>query len=159
MGLTLENWNSFDNGHTLLEVDVEGKWCLFDPTFCSWISVGGKLVSLVEATSSLRSGSADLQLEPLMDSSDSRLSSYAPRKLRGEPRFESSLFFESNYFFPGNDRVSWYQRVLQVPGIQHEGSWSLGFETEKEAQKIRTYSSTYNPIPMRDFLESFYPYA
>lgn len=28
--LTMEQWNTYDNGHTLLEVKVDGKWTLFD---------------------------------------------------------------------------------------------------------------------------------
>lgn len=156
MGLTLENLNSFDNGHTLLELNIEGNWYLFDPTFSSWITHKGKRLNLVEASSLLKSGSTNIELAPALKPNGDQLGAYAPRTLRKAPRFESSLYFESQYFFPGSDLVSWYKRVLQLPAIHDGESWVFGFETEMEADRISAYSPSYSAIPVGKLIEGFY---
>lgn len=159
MGLRLANWNSFDNGHTLLELGIGGEWRLFDPTLQAWITENGEYRNLVQVCSLLATNAESIQLMSLssVEGGDTGSLVPAPRVIRRVPRMESSLFFESRFMFPGADPVAWLQTVLQAPGILEDDlSVSFGCESQWQVDRIRCYSKTYKTIAMEHFLTNFY---
>lgn len=92
--LTLDEWDEDNNGHTMIEVRVDGRWVLFDVDRDVWFWRDGRPLSLVELVAAVPSGG------------------YEIRSLSGDPtRPENDLRLEN-------------VRLLQVPIVRDDdGLW------------------------------------
>lgn len=90
-GLTLDEWNETSNGHTLLEVWMNGRWVLIDIDMNRYFinPITGDPYTLVEFVDALKTDQ------------------YEYKYLAGDE-------------FPEKDVDTWYKRVLQVALILHD---------------------------------------
>ncbi len=127
MGLTLDTWNDYDNGHTLIEVYVPSSgWQVYDLTN----KVRPKYLGG-------RAGITDFNQTMIED------------KVDLVPLWHGAIFDQNwDYYAQMGGRkfdlITWYKRVLQVPMIW-DGS-HYRFETRPdnaENTRIEGYSSSY----------------
>ena len=125
--LTLENWNSYDNGHTLLEVFSENlnKWFLYDIDGQKvFKNSNGVLLNLIELQ---QLGVENVNIVPVSNQPFLDYGGFKEYSLIGE-------FIEAN---PKN----WYARVFQVFSIQNikDGKYVFLTNNNLEIQKVSKY--------------------
>lgn len=149
IGMTIDDWNTYNNGHTLIEVwrDKWGKWMLYDLDNNSYFisRKGDTPLSLVEFSQSV----ANNDYEIIYLSSDTRLD---------VSNFTSSDGY--NYSFLSEEINmnirDWYRRVMQVPLIFDKSEKKYLFMDRRNKDRIESYSASYQFITKNEFMSRFY---
>ena len=148
-GLTLEEWNGYDDGHTLIEVYREdlNKWTIYDIDNNCYFLKDGRPLSLLEFTNLSSSGDFEI-----------KFISYDIRVDISNFKNEKTGF---SYAFLSEKRVAtnetlkrWYKRVMQVPMIKEGNFWYFFDLTNKS--RIETYSKSYKYMDKKNFINKFY---
>lgn len=149
VGMNIDDWNNYDNGHTLIEVWRERyhKWVLYDLDNNSYFipSEGDVPLSLLEFSRSIISNNYRI----VHLSSDTRLD---------VSNFNTSDGYSYGFF---SEEVNvnirhWYRRVMQVPLIFDQSEGKYLFMDKNNKQRIESYSSSYKYINEGDFNSRFY---
>ena len=147
-GLTLDNWNSYNNGHTLLEVYEadNDRWVLYDLDNNVQIFQKETPLSLVDFVYCVGNGS------------------YEIKYISDDIRVDISNFYDngSNYsyafiverFSTNESQHQLYQRLMQVPMIFDNEDWY--FFDDLNRTRIESYSKHYKYIDEAKFMEKFY---
>ncbi len=147
-GLTLQDWNTYDNGHTLVEVwkPEFTKWAIYDfdnnLRICSPEGIPLSLFEFSEA-----SGKGKYQLY--------YISSDALHDVSGN--IDSSGYSYGFYFEYLHVNLSqWYARVMEVPMIFEEVRNKFLFFDSIHRKRVENYSTSYQYIPEEQFRDLFY---
>ena len=141
--LTFDKWNSYDNGHTLLEVYSKnlGQWFLYDMDGQKVFKKDNKLLNLVEL---LSYGINNIDIisvsnQPFLDYSDFK------------------------YFLIGelieNNPTKWYKRVFQKLSIFDEEANKFVFliNQKDDCNKLNNYyNNSINCLDLKNFKYRFY---
>ncbi|MEK7142595.1 MAG: transglutaminase domain-containing protein [Patescibacteria group bacterium] len=144
--LTLEEWNSYDTGHTMLEVFDDSRWQVYDLDNNVRLLADGQPLNFLEFAE--RASSGDYQIEKIADDAD-----YAVRG-SNKAGYDYSFYFEA---ILSNEETlrKWYQKVIQVPLI---GEYPTYYFFDKEnRERIESYASNYKFMPRDEFMRKFYP--
>ena len=147
--LTLEQWNSYDNGHILLEVyrnDFK-KWVVYDLDNNSFFSTNGTPLSLIEF--STQSAVSDYMINYLASNSNVDVANFVD----GKTNYDYAFLMEAR-FANENSRKQWYKRVMQVPLIG-DGKFNYFFN-DSDISRVMSYSSYYKHMNKEQFLKQFY---
>jgi hypothetical protein len=141
--ITLENWNTYDNGHAMLEMFRKdaGKWVLYDVTANAFFTRRGTPLSLVEFAYAVMAG---LEYEVVRIAADTTLDVSGFRS----PDGTADYTFHAERLF--GDGHQWYRRILEVPMI--EGYY---FD-EANREKIEGRSKSYKYMDKDEFRKRFY---
>lgn len=146
-GITLDEWNDYDNGHRMLEIlrkDI-GKWVLYDLDNNAYFidPASKKPLNLIEFSS--RIGNRDYEIVAL--SADTRVDISA---------FQSGNGYDYGFFAEAvnADLETWYARVMQVPLI-NDGNHFYFFDLEHKG-KLELYASYYKYIEKTEFMKKYY---
>lgn len=148
-GKTTDDWNTYNNGHVLIEVWREnwGKWILYDLDNNSYFisSIGDEPLSIVEFSQSVATNNYEI----ISLSSDIRLD---------VSNFISSDGYDYSFISEECDVNirDWYRRVMQVPFIFDESEKKYFFMDQNIKDRIESYSASYQYINKRDFFSRFY---
>lgn len=140
VGLTLDKWNSYDNGHTMLEIRVDNKWIVYDVTNHVFFKSESHLLNMYEL--------CDIVSEHR---------SYEIIFLTGSPQYDSNAslawLYESTM---SNEEClrKWYERVFQVPLIAQGNKFY--FYDVMNKNKVESYSYSYCYMEKDKFMEEFY---
>lgn len=146
IGLTLDKWNNYDNGHTLIEVYKNKKWVVYDLDQNVKFKDAAKELCLIEWISKIPSN--NYEIEQL--SSDTRISILG---FKDKNAFDYSLLSEC--LCCEKQLRRWYQRVMMIPIIQKGACFY--FTSPKQFQsKIESYSSNYRYVDRGEFMSRFY---
>lgn len=124
--LTLEEWDNFNNGHTLIEVfdTDEKRWLFYDSDIGCRLKYDGRWLNLGEACCLYRKG-----LEPEIDFpfGQCQIDPHADGVIPNKHLFYSLL---GEGIFKGNIKTlhRWYKRILQIPII--DGLFPSDIESE-----------------------------
>ncbi len=146
-GITLDEWNDYDNGHRMLEIHREdlGKWVLYDLDNNAYFidPTNKKPLNLIEFSS--RIGERDYIIVTL--SADTRVDISA---------FQSANGYDYGFFAEAvNAKIeTWYARVMQVPLI-NDGNFYYFFDLEHK-EKLERYASYYKYIDKAEFMKKYY---
>lgn len=145
-GLTLEKWNSYDNGHVMIEVYRESlnKWVLYDLNKGVYFTKNDTLLSLIEFVNLIET--QKYEIVPFSQNAKSDISNFKSRKTN----YDYAFFVEKI----NANLKEWYKRVMQVPLINHEGK--NYFFDKANKTRIETYSSSYFFMNEEDFMIFFY---
>jgi hypothetical protein len=143
-GTTLDQWNSYDNGHILVEVyrDDAKKWVLYDLDMNVRFWHKGSPLSLVEMSE--RSASGDYETTPLAADTMLDVSHF---KKNG---YEYAFLAERILTKDGLRR--WYKRVLQVPIVDN---WFY-LPVPNDADRRRLEKAGFKYMEKDEFLKRFY---
>jgi len=146
--LTLENWNTYDNGHAMIEVyrkDLR-KWVLYDVDGNCFFTWQGKPLSIVEFAYAVMRGYL-YEIKPLAN--DTRLDVSNFKGKGGETDY--AFFCERM-----NAAVrQWYRRVMQVPML-HDAKLGRCFFDAVNRQRIESYSKSFKYMEKSEFRRTFY---
>lgn len=147
-GKTLRELNTYNNGHQLLEVWLDGRWALVDLDTKRMFVRRGRRLSLLEFRNVVPAGQFDFE----------RISAAAPLAvgLFTVHGFDYGLWMEAA--FSNDDALrAWYQRVMMVP-IQHdENSWCTFSSPDERRRFERLYPDHgYRFLTPDEFRRRFY---
>ena len=147
--LTLDEWNSYDNGHILIEVFREelNKWVLYDMDNDAYFTNNNNPLSLLEFMKYVKDDKYEINF--IAKKNDVDTSNFVDKK----NNYDYGFLIEAR-FLDENTRRKWYKRVFQVPMII-DGGDSYFFNNEKK-EKILEYSSFYKFLDEEKFLKRFY---
>ncbi|KFM18800.1 hypothetical protein AAA799P11_01009, partial [Marine Group I thaumarchaeote SCGC AAA799-P11] len=146
--LTLDKWNNYDNGHTMIEVYDEKlkKWVLYDLDNNRFFIHNNTRLSLLEFVDAVKENryefgylSNDIELDISNFSSKSYDYSFVMEPMHSDEELLKK----------------WYERVIQVPLIK-EGEKNYFFDSENK-ELISKYSHRYQYLDENEFLAKFYP--
>jgi hypothetical protein len=137
--VTLDEWNTYDNGHTLSEIydPQQNRWILFDGDMGCLFKHQGRYLNLGETVRLYKAGKKaklDILSPPAYDT-------YTEPDAEDEFA-QYSLLFE-NMFRNPDVRQIWYARVFQVPFL--DGKHSMDSEDIKRLGKRSIRSSQAIP--------------
>jgi hypothetical protein len=152
--LTLDEWNSYDNGHSIMEVYREDfkKWVLYDVDENACFFDKTNPLSLLELSE--RAASGDYQIKSLaadsmMDVSNFKVDARDRAKADG---FDLAFFMEQMQ--SENGRRLWYARALQVPMIG--GCFCLTTPSEANRKRVESYCKGAKYLEKDEFVKKFY---
>jgi hypothetical protein len=145
--LTLEEWNAYDNGHTLLEVKLDAGWTTFDPAYGVWPTIDGAGVSVTDLCAAVRTGLMPC-IQPLQNGS-----SLGQFMSNDE---DLSIWLEGKWGRPEILAV-WYGRIAQVAMIEDAGYYYFSEDDSEKQARVLGYSRRYRALAKDIFLQRFYP--
>jgi hypothetical protein len=147
--LTLDEWNSYDNGHSMIEVYREDlkKWVLYDLDANVCFLYKKTPLSLVEMIE--RAASGDYEIKLL--ASDTRLDVSSFKS----PKNGYDWSFSAEFTRTDEGARQWYKRVLQVPVI--DSCFYLSTPNDADRARVAHYAgANYTYLTKEEFLKRFY---
>jgi hypothetical protein len=147
--LTLDEWNSYDNGHSMIEVYREDlkKWVLYDLDANVCFLHNKTPLSLVEMIEYAASGDYEFKLLALDTKLD--VSNFK------SPKNGYDWGFSAELTRTDEGARGWYKRVLQVPLIGN--SFFLTLPTDTDRARVEHYAGAmYTYLTKEEFLKRFY---
>lgn len=147
--LTVDTWNSYDNGHVLIEIFRKNlnKWVVYDLDNSCYF-VNNKIpLSLLEFVEKIKSDEYDIK--KLSNKISTDISNFKDKKNKYDYAFaiEGRLSNEKQL-------KKWYTHVIQVPLILDKRF--NNFCDEKNKDRIQKYSKYNKYMNKNDFLKKFY---
>ena len=149
-GTTLEERNTYDNGHSLIEVykENENKWVLYDLDNNVMFTDGIQNLSLFEFAQVVNT--------------DNYTIIYLANDIKGSvlgfvgDGYDYSLYMEKIYSSEEELR-QWYKRVMMVTAIEDQGRYYYTCD-ERLRTKAEAYCGSWKYLGRDDFLNRFYTY-
>jgi hypothetical protein len=136
--MTLEKLNGYDNGHTMLEVNLGGKWVLYDFDNNVYFENGHPL-----SFEEFIAARGNYAIKPI---------SNAPALTVDRGKSDTTFYSEAVY----SNLKEWYARVDDVGMIEMEGDYF--FPDIPQRKQVESYSNLYKPMPRDEFMRTFYPH-
>jgi hypothetical protein len=147
--LTLDEWNSYDNGHSMIEIYREdlNKWVLYDFDANVCFLHKGTLLSLAEMIEHAASG--DYEFKPFAADTGMDISNFK------SPRNGFDWGFSAEITRTNDGARWWYKRVLQVPLLGN--CFYLPSPNDADRARVAHYSGqNYTCLTKEEFLKKFY---
>lgn len=141
--ITMDKWNTYDNGHALIEVKIGGKWILFDIDNNRYFLHKKEplnLKSFLEKKIDWR----EVEYKYLSTDHNLDAQNFGNKKL--------SYHAVADYI--NNDLNNWYKRVMQCPMILKDGVFYIS--KEKFSKKLLQYYPNLKVVPQGIFIQKFY---
>ena len=146
--LTLDSWNHYNDGHTLIEVYREyyKKWVVYDLDNNAYFARADCPLSFIEFSNHVATGD------------------YAIRRLASDSGFDVSNFIDSDrqydYAFAMEEIFAnekslrrWYAGVIHVPMIEDNGNYF--FFDNVNRSRVETYSPRFRYMDKEQFMAKF----
>jgi len=149
--ITLDEWNSYDNSHTVIEVfnPQLKKWVVFDIDNNTYFSRNGQLLSLIEFIDQVSRNDYEIKYM----ARDTKLDVSGLINNTSNYNFD----FVSEYITSTEDSLRrWYKRIMQVPLIR-EGDYHYFYAGEEERARLENHSNYYRYMDRSTFMKKFYP--
>ena len=148
--LTLQEWNNYNNGHTMIEIfrpDYQ-KWILYDLDSNAYFLREGTPLSLVEFIDCLDEDSYKIRY--LAVDTKVAISHYLDKY-----NYYDYGFFSESIFLTENLLRQWYRCVIQVPIIDN-----YFYTDENNCSRVKSYygePSSLVCLNKEEFIKKFYP--
>ena len=143
--LTMEEWNTYDNGHTLIEVKIGNEWILYDIDNNRYF----------EYSNVKMNGKNFLNIN--IDWDKVR---YIP--LSNDENLDATDFSNNGISYHGfgdlinNNINEWYKRVMQIPIIIENGVFYVGLPDQRFKERVLEYYPNAKILTRDQFLKHFY---
>ena len=148
--LTLDDWNTYDNGHTMIEVyhvDLQ-KWILYDLDNNAYFLKNGIPLSLIEFIDVVKHDNYEIYL--LATDTTLDVSNFVANN-----DYEYAFYAESVYANENTLKI-WYKRVIQVPMISEDKFSYFTTNNVEERKQMESYASRHKFLPIDEFQSKFY---
>ena len=145
----MEEWNSYDNGHVMIEIynDDVKKWVAYDLDNNCFFESNNKLLSFIEFFYCVKN--ENYKINYLSPQSNMAISKFVD----DNTNFDYNFILETKLSTEKLRRI-WYKRIIQVPLIT-DGNFNYFFDL-KNKNKIESYSSYYKFLTQENFMHRFY---
>ena len=146
---TLEKLNTYDNGHVLLEVFLDGKWTLVDLDVNKMFQRRGRRLSLLEFVDAVAAD--DYQFENLSLSTPIAIGGFT------EEGYDYSFWMETALPDAAHWR-RWYRRIMMVPQIHGSEGACAVVDTPAKHRKAQRLcpEAGFQFLPRVEFEKEFY---
>ena len=146
------NYNSYDDGHTINEVGINGKWCAvdFDMKYDFWIAATGQRASVLDVYDNIQTPGAII-FRPLSTQPSATDATF------GTPAIRYTWLMD--HINTGNNLLSWYQTTWQMPYIFNSGTYNIMCDTPAKAAAATSFSGAMIPVSRATFLSLYYASA
>ena len=147
--LTAENWNSYNNGHTMIEIyrpDLN-KWVLYDLDNNAYFSANQIPLSLLEFHKAV--GKDNYNIHFVADDTKNDISNFK------ENNGYDYAFISESINSNEDTLRDWYHRVIQVIIIPDTDN-NYYFYDQKHRERIESYSNQYKFLEYEEFIQIFY---
>lgn len=148
--LTLDDKNSYNNAHTMIEVYHAGldHWLLFDMSLHSRFQYNGDYLNLVQFTELVKDRK-EYNIEYMCGGATLDISHF-----KSYGKYDFALWSELVFLNKTLTR-EWYNRVAQVPTIKKEGKF-MHYDKENCERIQKNFSTNYYYIEETEFKYVFY---
>lgn len=148
--LTLDEWNTYDNGHTMIEVfrNDLGKWVLYDLDNNVYFSKNGIELSLIEFVDAVKNNTYEIHY--LASDTTLDVSNFI-----SENKYEYAFYAESVYANENTLRT-WYERIIHVPMIGENEFSYFTINGDEDRLRMESYASHHKFLPKNEFNLKFY---
>ena len=148
--LTLDDWNTYDNGHTMIEVynDDLQKWILYDLDANAYFLKNEIPLSLIEFINAVKNDNYEIRI--LANDTTLDVSNFLAKN-----NYEYAFYAES-VFANENTLKIWYKRVIQVPMISENEFSYFTTNNVDERKQMENYASHHKFLPVDEFQSKFY---
>lgn len=144
--LTLDPWNSYNNGHSITEVFQNGRWELWDVDFRNRFERNGKRLNAWEFKQAVAANDYEIitfSRSPSLELADLTLDDY-----------NYSFFYEAGRLFEERTRRQ-YRRCVQVILIRKDHLFYFTCHPS-DRERVESYNPAFIYMDEKDFLEMFY---
>jgi len=148
--LTLDDWNTYDNGHTMIEVyqtDLE-KWVLYDLDSNFYFSQNGIPLSLIEFIDAVKNNNYEIHIL----ASDTKLD---VSQFLAQNGYEYAFYAESIYANEETQK-NWYKRIIQIPMIGENEFSYFTTNNDDDRKRMEIYASHHRFLTSDEFYSKFY---
>lgn len=148
--MTLDEWNTYDNSHTMIEVyrNDLNKWVLYDLDNNAYFTDDGIPLSLYEFVDKVQND--DYEIKFLASDTKLDISNFKS----SDKSYDFGFIAESITSNESSLR-NWYKRIAQVPLIQ-DTDFEFYFPDDQNRIKIEKFAPNYKFIEKEKFLNQFY---
>jgi hypothetical protein len=149
---TLEELNSYNDGHALLEVykAVENKYVVIDVDKKLYFSFQDAQLSLFELCSLIYQGKK-ISLHKIFD-----ISAVDWGGFKGSVTGFDYAFIEQGFYFNNESTISCLSRICQVPMMFDDDRWYVCAWDDVAGERLREINAEWNLLSSSDFLQKFY---
>lgn len=146
--ITLDEWNTYDNGHTFIEIFQDEKWVLYDIGTRSYFISGAEKLDALEFIEAVKA-----QNYERYTFSKSPVLAYGDLRAQG---YDFGCWFQVMLLF-NNNLDKWYKRIAQVQLIREDGSFYYTCDP-KHRTRIESYPMHLPLIYLErnEFIDRFY---
>jgi len=147
--LTVDLWNSYDNGHILIEIFRKNlnKWVVYDLDNSCYFMNNGTPLSVLEFVDRIKSN--DYEIKKLSNKISTDISNFKDE----ENEYDYAFAIEGRLANEVQLR-KWYKHVIQVPLILDK-KFSYFYDSQNK-DRIEKYSIYNKYMNKNDFLKKFY---
>lgn len=145
---TLGKLNNYDNGHSLMEAFLDGRWTLVDLDVKKLFRRGGKRLSLLEFSDAVAAD--DYEFEPISAAAGIAVGAFV------ENGYDYGLFMECGFSTEAGLR-KWYRRIMQVPSIRSPEGRFFTVRTTAQRRRAEACYPYLAYLPREEFMRRFYP--
>ncbi len=148
--LTLDDWNTYDNGHTMIEVyrsDLK-KWVLYDLDANLYFSQNGIPLSLIEFIDAVKSNNYEMHV--LASDTTLDVSNFISKN-----NYDYAFYTEGVYANE-NSKKNWYTRVIQIPMIGEDNYSYFTTNNSEDRKLMEDYASHHRYLTYDEFYSKFY---
>ena len=148
---TLLEPNGYNDGHVLTEVQLEGRWVVFDPDPSVMYTHEDRRLSLLELIPHVQAD--DYAAEPLTKATPFALTDFRNR----EGTYDFGLWYETLLADPARGRREGLRRVMMIPVIPDAGEYYYTVYAEADRQRAEQLWPGMRYLPRDEFRSRFYP--
>lgn len=145
---TLGKLNNYDNGHSLMEAFLNGRWTLVDLDVKKLFRRKGRRLSLLEFCDAVAED--DYEFEPISAATGIAVGSFV------ENGYDYGLFMECGFSTEAGLR-KWYRRIMQVPSIRSPEGRFCTVNTPAQRRRAAACYPYLTYLPREEFVKRFYP--
>lgn len=144
MGVDVD-WDGYDDGHTLLEVLMGGRWVVYDPSYLVLFKYDLEYVNFLELVQHIEKGN-EIQID--------RFSRLSPVGIWRDGDCELTQW-AIHKFVSDSYLMQWYRRVFKVPVVIVDGVQIFPKEFVP-SRRLKAFDAQYRPINLLDFKQLLY---
>lgn len=145
--ISIDPWNGQDDGHTLLEVKLDGRWIAYDPSFNCVFSSEGALLSLWDLCDLKMQGVELFRLPGYRESAPYNIGDY------------DYSFWVDKRGLSEEMLIDWYKHVLHVPLFLVSGVFSYPRSFVRTRDTKRFQRRYYSDVEDSELHNRFYKEA
>lgn len=146
--LTLDTWNTYNNGHTVLEISRNGVWEIWDVDNRTRVSVLGNYLNALEFCNSSQNGNYIIDYFSLAPKF-----AYSDLSTGG---FDYTFWYEGDCLTEPSLRT-FYKRNAQLALIYSSGYWWFTTTDSNIRTRVEGYSADYKYMAPSTWMSTFYP--
>lgn len=141
---TAEDWNTYNNGHTLLEVKINKQWILFDIDMNRVFKLNNRYMNILDFFDNINFD--DIQFEILS----------TELNIDSQNLSSGSISYHGFADYTYKHIAKYYKRIMQIPIIIEDKKMYVGLKNIGDRDRFVQYISSDQILTEQEFRKKFY---